>query len=178
MLVWLARPHPYDCPVPVRDNGNVPGVPSQPQELLSPSLQRVKNLWMLLLMEEAPSLLPSNKNVKTNKPPKKEYVCHRASRDLWHVFWNRKRKHIFPLAFSYHLHVLKLQILPPKQYILSRFLIEKKVSVPQKQSAANILPGKSILTTQNWDRVMLSSASRGQFKPWPQGKLTYPVNPE
>lgn len=40
----ISKATPYNCPVPVRDNGNVPGVPSQPQERLSPSLERLKNL--------------------------------------------------------------------------------------------------------------------------------------
>ncbi|EDL84939.1 rCG56815, isoform CRA_b [Rattus norvegicus] len=35
---------PYNYPVPVRDNGNMPDVPSHPQEPLGPSLEWLKNL--------------------------------------------------------------------------------------------------------------------------------------
>jgi len=57
---------PYNYPVSARDNGNMPDVTSHPQEPLGPSLERLKNLGMLMLMKEVPFLLSSNKNMKTN----------------------------------------------------------------------------------------------------------------
>ncbi|XP_003465510.1 NADH dehydrogenase [ubiquinone] 1 alpha subcomplex subunit 3 [Cavia porcellus] len=35
---------PYNYPVPVRDDGNMPDVPSHPQDLQGPSLEWLKNL--------------------------------------------------------------------------------------------------------------------------------------
>lgn len=35
---------PYNYPVPVRDNGNMPDVPSHPQDPQGPSLEWLKNL--------------------------------------------------------------------------------------------------------------------------------------
>ncbi|XP_052584362.1 NADH dehydrogenase [ubiquinone] 1 alpha subcomplex subunit 3-like [Peromyscus californicus insignis] len=50
----INRATPYVYPVPVRDNGNMPDVPSHPQDPQGPNLEWLKNLWILLLMEEAP----------------------------------------------------------------------------------------------------------------------------
>ncbi|XP_036601219.1 NADH dehydrogenase [ubiquinone] 1 alpha subcomplex subunit 3 [Trichosurus vulpecula] len=40
----INRATPYNYPVPVRDDGNMPDIPSHPQDPQGPSLQWLKNL--------------------------------------------------------------------------------------------------------------------------------------
>ncbi|XP_036604264.1 NADH dehydrogenase [ubiquinone] 1 alpha subcomplex subunit 3-like [Trichosurus vulpecula] len=40
----INRATPYNYPVPIRDDGNMPDIPSHPQDPQGPSLQRLKNL--------------------------------------------------------------------------------------------------------------------------------------
>ncbi|XP_074070179.1 NADH dehydrogenase [ubiquinone] 1 alpha subcomplex subunit 3-like [Macrotis lagotis] len=40
----MNRATPYNYPVPVRDDGNMPDIPSHPQDPEGPSLQWLKNL--------------------------------------------------------------------------------------------------------------------------------------
>nr|XP_039333794.1 NADH dehydrogenase [ubiquinone] 1 alpha subcomplex subunit 3-like [Saimiri boliviensis boliviensis] len=42
--VMINKATPYNYPVPVRDDGNMPDIPSHPQDLQGPRLEWLKNL--------------------------------------------------------------------------------------------------------------------------------------